>query len=69
MVHACDIEPVALFIDDHGEVPIFLRDQPSWWHRGIWGFSTATPTFVFSRAAGAAFLAWQRAGGLTGVPR
>jgi hypothetical protein len=59
-----DVEPAALFIDDHGEVPRFLLEEPCWWRRGIWGFATATPTFVFSRAAQRAFLAWQQAEGV-----
>jgi hypothetical protein len=66
-----DVEPAALFIDHDDEVPIFLRSQPQWWRRGLYGFrpplnDPAEPTtWVFSRTAKAAFLAWQRAQGLT----
>jgi hypothetical protein len=65
-----DVTPVAAFVDHH-EVPAFLRDQPSWWHRGVYGFRPplddpdAPSLWVFSKPAKAAFEAWQRAQGLT----
>jgi hypothetical protein len=65
-----DVEPAAVLVDHH-EVLAFLRDQPAWWRRGLYGFrpplaDPAAPSlWVFSRPAKAAFEGWRRARGLT----